>query len=103
MAGVATVGSVLVLIVVAALAAIPGVIDAGFLGWLELPGVVRVAYHLPLAIAVVAIALVVLAAGAWARGWWRPRSAPRYVALTVAVVLFAAQLVAWRLVGWGLA
>jgi CubicO group peptidase (beta-lactamase class C family) len=103
MAGVATVGSVLVLTVVAALIAIPGVIDAGFLGRLELPAVVRVAYHLPLAIAVVAVALVALAAVAWARGWWRPGSAPRYVALTVGVVVFAAQLVAWRLVGWGLA
>jgi hypothetical protein len=46
--------------------------------------------------------LVGLAAVAWARGWWRPRSAPRYVALTAAAVVLAGQFAAWHLIGWGL-
>jgi hypothetical protein len=101
MSAVATVASILVLVAVAVIAALPGVIDGGFVGGLTLPVIPRLAYHVPLAIAVAAVALVGLAVVTWTRHAWRPGSAPRYVALSAGAVLLAGQLAAWRLIGWG--
>ena len=54
----------------------PGLVDVGFLGWMAFPFPVRLAFHLSLAV-------VLLAA-----------------ALAVALTALAAQLVSWHLVGW---
>jgi len=102
MAAAATVAAVLALATIGLIAAVPGAVESGFLGWAEFPTVIRLAYHLPLAVALIAALLVALAAIGWARGWWRPGTAPRYVSLTVATVLLVGQLAAWRLIGWGL-
>jgi CubicO group peptidase (beta-lactamase class C family) len=102
MAAAATVAAVLALATIGLIAAVPGAVESGFLGWAEFPTVIRLAYHLPLAVALIAALLVALAAIGWARGWWRPATAPRYVSLTVATVLLVGQLAAWRLIGWGL-
>jgi len=84
---------------IALLAAVPGLVDSGFLGWLETPVPLRLAFHLPLVLAASAGGLVVLT-GAWA---WRRRSVEvRDVALVVASVALSTQLAAWHLIGLGL-
>jgi CubicO group peptidase (beta-lactamase class C family) len=85
----------------ALLAVIPGLVDSGFLGWLEVPVVLRLAFHLPLALAAAAGCLVVLSAFNWSRAWWTRAVPWRNVALVVASVALTAQLAAWRLIGWG--
>jgi hypothetical protein len=100
---IATVAAILVLVACALIAAIPRLVDVGFLGWLELPFAIRLALHLPLALAIVAASLVALAAVAWARGWWSPTRGRRLVALMVATTAVAFQFGAWDLVGWGFA
>lgn len=60
----------------AAIRVMPGLVDVGFLGWMACPLPVRLAFHLSLAV-------VLLAA-----------------ALAVALTALAAQLVSWHLVGW---
>jgi hypothetical protein len=101
MSGIAGLSAVLALATVALVAAIPGVVDSGFLGWLDLPPAERLLLHLPLATTLLAGLMVTLAAVAWSRRWWTPQAGPRYVALTVATLALAGQLVAWHLVGWG--
>ncbi len=84
------------------LAAIPGLVDSGFVGWLEVPIAMRLVLHVPLALALAGGCLVVLAALGWARRWWLPARRPRDAALVVASLVLTAQLAAWHLVGWGL-
>jgi CubicO group peptidase (beta-lactamase class C family) len=85
------------------LAALPGLVDSGFLGWLEFPLAVRLALHLPLALVIAASGLAVLFAVGWADSWWSGVTRARYGALVVASAVLSAQLIAWDLVGWGLA
>jgi len=82
--------------------AVPGLVDAGFLGWLDLPVVQRLALHLPLALAVLGACTVVFAAVGWVRGWWSSAVRLQYAALAVAVGALVAQLAAWRLIGFGI-
>ena len=49
----ATLTALLALGTVVLVATIPGLVDSGFLGWLELPIALRVALHLPAALAVI--------------------------------------------------
>lgn len=47
----------------------PGLVDSGFLGWLELPMGARLLLHLPLAMAVLIGPMIVLTTAGWVRGW----------------------------------
>ncbi|HEY0904875.1 MAG TPA: serine hydrolase domain-containing protein [Marmoricola sp.] len=80
----------------------PGLVDSGFLGWLEFPVPLRLALHLPLAMAVLGGGTVVLTAAGWMRHWWTRLVRAEYVALSTASAVVAAQLAVWGLVGWGL-
>lgn len=87
---------------VALIAWMPGLVDSGFLGWLDLTFAERLALHLPLALAVLGACAVVLAASGWVRRWWSRSVAFQYAALAVAAIGLIAQLAAWRLIGWGM-
>ncbi len=102
-AAVATLTAVLGLGTIALIAAMPGLVDSGFIGWLELPLPQRLALHLPLTLAVLTCSLVILVSAGWARRWWPVPVRTRYAALAVAAVVIAGQVAAWRLVGLGLA
>jgi CubicO group peptidase (beta-lactamase class C family) len=80
----------------------PGLVDSGFLGWLEVPLALRLLLHLPLALAVLAGCTIVLTAAGWIRHWWTNAARVQYVALSAAAAAMTAQLVGWQLVGWGL-
>jgi hypothetical protein len=99
---VATATSVLMLGAVALVMAMPGLVDSGFLGWLGLPTIERLALHVPLALAVVAAATGVLVAVGWVRRWWSRAERSQYVVLVVAAAALLAQLGAWRLIGLGI-
>ncbi len=79
----------------------PGLVDSGFLGWLEFPLALRLAAHLPLALAIAGACTVALVAAGWVRRWWSSAVRLQYAALAVATIALLAQLYAWRLVGWG--
>ena len=87
---------------IAVLAFVPRLVDSGFLGWLELPLVVRLILHLPLALTVACGCLVVLTILGWVRAWRTPAGQLRSAALVALSVALTAQLAAWHLIGWGL-
>jgi CubicO group peptidase (beta-lactamase class C family) len=97
-----TLTALLALGTIATLVLVPRLVDSGFLGWLGLPLVLRLILHLPLALAVAAGCLAVLAVLGWARAWRPPSSQLRYAALVVVSVALSAQLAAWHLIGWGM-
>jgi hypothetical protein len=86
----------------ALLAWLPGLVDAGFLGWLELPPAELLALHLPLAVVVLGAATAVLVAFGWIGRWWSKAVRLQYTGLAVAAIAVGALLVGWDLVGWGL-
>lgn len=99
---VATLAAVVVLATIACIAAVPGLVDSGFLGWLDMPTAERLALHLPLVEALLAACLVVIGVRAWTRRWWSGATRLELAALTTAVIALTVQLAAWRLIGWGL-
>jgi hypothetical protein len=102
-AAVATVTALVTLATVALIAAMPGLVDSGFLGWLDLPVAQRFAFHLPAALIVLGGCTVALAAVGWVRHWWPRATGSSYAGLAVAAVMVVAQIAAWHLIGWGLA
>jgi len=80
----------------------PGLVDSGFLGWLEIPLAERLLLHLPLALAVLAGCTVVLTTAGWVQHWWTNAAWVQYAALSAAAAVMSAQLAAWQLIGWGL-
>jgi hypothetical protein len=80
----------------------PGLVDSGFLGWLNLPIAERLAFHLPLALAVLGGCTVALGAAGWVGRWWPSAVRQQYAALAVAAVALLVQLASWRLIGWGM-
>jgi hypothetical protein len=99
---VAAVGAFAALVTVTVIRAIPGLVDVGFLGWIAFPLPVRLAFHLPLAVAVLAAGLAArLVAGAF-RHWWIRWIRPSDTALAIALIALTAQLASWHLVAWGL-
>jgi CubicO group peptidase (beta-lactamase class C family) len=80
----------------------PGLVDSGFLGWLDLPLAPRLLLHLPLALTVLTGCTVALTIAGWVRRWWTSAARVQYTALSAAAALMAAQLAGWHLVGWGL-
>ena len=88
---------------IAAIVALPGIVDVGFLGGMALlPMGIRVALHVPLAVTISAGCFMALIGVCWARGWWTPQTRPRDVALAIGLTALAVQLGGWHLVGWGL-
>jgi len=98
-----TLASVLALATIALMVAIPGLVDSGFLGRLEVPVALRVAFHLPMAFAVAGGLLIVVTAAGWVRGWWDRQVRIRNGALALTTSLFLVGLASWRLIGWGFA
>jgi hypothetical protein len=87
---------------VALLAWIPGLVDSGFLGGLDLSLAWRLALHLPLAVGVLGASMLVLAASGWIGRWWSRAVMLQYAALAVAAVALGALLAGWHLIGWGM-
>ena len=100
-AALAAVVSLFVLGVVALIAALPGLVDSGFIGWLELPLGQRLALHAPLVFAGLVGAFAGVGAIGWFRAWWDGSFIRQNVALYLTSIYLVAQLVAWNLVGWG--
>jgi CubicO group peptidase (beta-lactamase class C family) len=101
-ATVAAATALVVLAAVALLAWLPGLVDAGFLGWLELPPAERLALHLPLSVAVLGAGTAALVVSGWIGRWWSSAVRLQYAALAVAAVSVGALLAGWHLVGWGM-
>ena len=101
-ATVAGATALVVLAAVALLAWLPGLVDAGFLGWLELPPAERLALHLPLAVAVLGASTAALVAAGWIGRWWPSAVRLQYTALALVAVALAALLAGWHLIGWGM-
>jgi CubicO group peptidase (beta-lactamase class C family) len=101
-AAVAGATSLVVLATVGVLAWLPGLVDAGFLGWLELPPAERLALHLPLAVAVLGASTAALVVVGWIGRWWSSAVRLQYTALAVAALALAGLLAGWDLIGWGL-
>lgn len=98
---VASLAAILALVTIALIVAIPGWVDVGFIGWLDVPMALKLVLHLPLALTILACCLVALAIVSWRQGWWSRASWLRYGALTVAAWLLVGQLALWHLIGWG--
>jgi hypothetical protein len=98
---IAAAAALAALVSVSTIRAVPGLVDVGFLGWMAFPLPVRLAFHLPLAVALLAAALAALLVAGALRHWWTPRIRPRDAALAVALTALAAQLASWHLVAWG--
>jgi CubicO group peptidase (beta-lactamase class C family) len=94
--------ALLTLAIVALLAAMPGFIDSGLLGGLDLPVAARLALHLPLAAAVLGASVVVLAAAGSIGHWWSRAVTLQYAALAVAASALVLLLAAWHLLGWNM-
>jgi CubicO group peptidase (beta-lactamase class C family) len=101
-AAVAFATALLVLGSVALLAWLPGLVDAGFLGWLALDPAEKLTLHVPLAVVVAGAATTALVAYGWIGRWWSSAVRLQYGALAVAAVAVGSLLAVWHLVGWGL-
>jgi len=95
---VAAAGAVSALATAAVIGRLPGLVDVGFLGWMGWPLPVRLAFRLPLAVAVLAATLATLVTAGALRRWWIPRVRPLDAALAGALVAFAAQLAWWQVI-----
>ena len=98
---VMTLTAMLSLATVGLIAWMPGLVDAGFLGWLHFSLAERVAMHLPLALAVLTACAVALIARGWAAGWWSKVMRTLYGAVAGAALVLVLQLATWGLIGWG--
>jgi CubicO group peptidase (beta-lactamase class C family) len=99
---VASATALLTLAAVALLAWIPGLVDSGFLGGLDLSLAWRLALHLPLAVAALGASMAALAAAGWIGRWWSRAVTLQYAALAVVAVALGALLAGWNLIGWGM-
>lgn len=97
---VASATALLTLATVVLLVWMPGLVDAGFLGALDLSLAQRLVVHLPLAVAVLGSSTVVLAALGWIGRWWSRAVTLQYAALGIAAVALVPLLVGWHLIGW---
>lgn len=87
---------------VALVAAVPGLVDSGFVDGFDLPTAWRLVLHLPLALAVLGVATGSFVAAAWWRHWWTRGVMLQYAGVAVAAIALSTQLAAWHLIGWGL-
>lgn len=98
---VAVGGALAALVTVGVIRAVPGLVDVGFLGWMAFPLPERLAFHLPLVVALLAIGLAALLIAGAIRRWWTKWIRPRDAVLAVALTILAAQLASWHLIAWG--
>ncbi len=91
--------ALLVLGNVALLAWVPGLVDTGFAGALDLSLAEQLAVHLPLAVAVLGASMLVLAASGWIGRWWSRSVTLQYAALAGAAIALVRLLAAWHLIG----
>jgi CubicO group peptidase (beta-lactamase class C family) len=98
---VATLTAGLALLQGALLIAMPGVVDSGFLGWLEWPPEQKLAWHVPAALLVVSVVTGLAGVAAWAGRWWSTPVRVHYSAVVGAVAALLAQVAMWGLIGWG--
>ena len=101
-AAIASATALLMVATVALLVWKPGLVDAGFLGWLDLSLAERLALHLPLAVVVLGSSTVALVAWGWTGRWWPSAVRLQYAALSIAAVALGALLAGWDLIGWGM-
>jgi CubicO group peptidase (beta-lactamase class C family) len=87
---------------VALVARLPGLVDTGFVGDLDLSLAWRLALHLPVAVLALGAATVALVAWGWIGRWWSSAVRLQYAALAVGAVALGALLAGWHLVGWGI-
>jgi CubicO group peptidase (beta-lactamase class C family) len=97
---VATLTALLALGSIGLLVFVPRLVDAGFIGWLDLPLALWLLLHLPIALTVAAGCLVALAVAGRITGWG-PRASRRFVVLVAMTLILTAQLAAWHLIGLG--
>jgi hypothetical protein len=100
--GFATVTAMLIVATVALVAWMPGLVDSGYLGWLDLPTAERLVLDLPLALAVLGGSTIVLVAAGWLERWWSSAVKVQYVALAGAAMVVIAYTAAWGLIGWNI-
>ena len=86
---------------IALIAVLPGLVDSGFIGWLDFPPGQRLIWHLPLAVAVLMVALLGIGTIGWIQGWWARSVRLQYTGLFLATAFLTAQLTSWGLIGWG--
>jgi CubicO group peptidase (beta-lactamase class C family) len=98
---VGSLGAIAALVTAAAIVALPGLVDVGFLGRLDTVLPIRLAFHLPLAVTLLAGGLAVLLAIEAIGPSPGPRVRPREAALLLALAALAIQLTSWHLVAWG--
>jgi CubicO group peptidase (beta-lactamase class C family) len=100
-AAIAGATALLMLSTVALLVWIPGLVDAGVQGWLDLSLAERLAMHVPMAVVVLGASTVALVVWGWIGRWWSTAMQLQYAALAVAAVALCALLAGWHLIGWG--
>ena len=86
--------------VIALIAVLLGLVDSGFIGWLDIPLGQRLVRHLPLAVAVLSALLGIGTIG-WIQGWWARSVKWQYAGSLLATAFLTAQLTSWGLIGWG--
>jgi CubicO group peptidase (beta-lactamase class C family) len=99
--GLAVVGSLCGLASIGLLVALPRLIYAGFLGWLDVPTGLMLLLHAPLVLAVCAVLLAGLTIPAWRQRWWGRGQRWHYTALATAALAETVLMVGWRLIGLG--
>jgi CubicO group peptidase (beta-lactamase class C family) len=99
---VASATALLTLGTVTLLAWLPGLVDTGYTGHLDLSPAEQLAVHLPLAVTVLGASMVVLAASGWIGRWWSSAVRLQYVALAVATIALVPLLAGWHLIGWSM-
>ena len=97
---VASATALLTLGTVTLLAWLPGLVDTGYAGHLDLSPAEQLAVHLPLAVTVLGASMVVLAALGWIGRWWSSAVRLQYVALAIATIALVPLLAGWHLIGW---
>jgi CubicO group peptidase (beta-lactamase class C family) len=85
---------------VALLAWLPGLVDTGYAGRLDLSPAEQLAVHLPLAMVVMGACMAALVVSGWARNWWSRAVRLEYATLAVAGIALVPLLAAWHLIGW---
>ena len=84
---------------IALVAVIPRIIYAGYLGWGDLPGLLEVWVRAPALLLISTVALAVLVASYWRRGWWADPQRWTRGAFVAAAIVVTAMLVSWRMIG----
>jgi hypothetical protein len=84
---------------VALLGWLPGLVDTGFAGALDLSPAERLAIHLPLGVTVLGASTMALVASGWIGRWWSRAVTLQYTALAGAAVALIPLLAGWHLIG----